>query len=184
VVRPGEPDPADFEEGQGPSLAALLSDSWLQAGMRLQQAWPAPQRLSPLQVVRFAAEQRWCALATVDRSGMPRSVPTSFVLDPAGRFWLPTVTGASRLNHIARNPRAAITAGQGIGEGHTCLIAWGPAEIRQVAAVPAPITAAAASKLGDLSWVGAWNLVKPQRLLAYGERRRDQLDGNSSRSPG
>lgn len=173
-----------LEPASDSSLEDLLTRSWLRAGLGVRQAWPAPTRLSAEEVLLCALGERCCVLATVTKRGHPRSLPVSFALDPAGRFWLPTVAGAARLADVEANPHAAITVGQGVSGIRASLIASGSAEILAPDAIPAPLLSIAIEKLGDLSWMGHWILVRPQRLLGYGFRPADHPDGSSSRSPG
>jgi len=166
------------------SLEDLLARSWLRAGAELRRAWPAPTRLSADELALLAVQQRYCVLATVTKRGQPRALPVSFALDPTGCFWLPTVAGAARLADVRANPHAAITVGQGMGGVRAALIASGPAEILAADHIPAPLLAIVAGKLGDLSWLGHWIVVRPERLLGYGSRQETQSEGKSNRSPG
>ncbi|WP_158888221.1 pyridoxamine 5'-phosphate oxidase family protein [Amycolatopsis anabasis] len=90
-------------------LQALLDDSAKNAGKQLRASFEIPDRtLTARQLIRYLDKPRTIALATVSARNEPRVTPVDAVFYDAA-FHVPTVSGAARLKHIARQPAVSLT---------------------------------------------------------------------------
>jgi hypothetical protein len=119
------------------------------------------------QVIAFLDGQRYCAIATIGPAAEPHLVPVSFVSLDDGSFWLPAVAGAARLRDIWSRPRAALVVGQGVGTGHTLVLANGSVETVAPDRLPDEVRQRGLDKLGNTEWAACWLVLRPDRLIAY-----------------
>jgi hypothetical protein len=90
-----------------------------------------------------------------------------------GRFWLPSVGGATRLRNLAQQPWAALVVHEGEGTDHIVVLAEGPAVVHtDVAEVFAGGLADTwRERIGEVpEWAAALIEVRPTKVLSYGPR--------------
>ena len=119
------------------------------------------------QLLAFCQGQRHCVLGVAGAGRAPLLVPVSFNIAPGGAIWLPTGSGAVRLELIRRNPRATVIVGQALSDHHRVVLASGPVELVESLALPPGVVEAAENKLGALEWAEWWIRLTPARLLGY-----------------
>lgn len=90
-------------------LQGVLDQSVAGASPWMRESFEMPDHtLKASQLVRYFAQVRDAALATVTPRGEPRVAPLGVLLSD-GRFYVPTVAHASRVRHIATNPAVSLT---------------------------------------------------------------------------
>lgn len=155
-----------------PALAAWLGRlqdaSFDRAGHRLRNAYPPQRRMTGPQLASYLTRRTYALASSTRPDGRPHAAPTLFSLH-AEAFWLPTLTGATRLSNVRAHPWLALSIIEGEHDTHAAVLTEGPAEA--VNNVPEDVLSITElrNRGASLAWATAWLRVSPQRLFSFAE---------------
>jgi hypothetical protein len=149
------------------ALDRLLQASIDSAGAYLRESFEMPEHsLNAGQVSALFDRARTVALATVTSRGDPRVAPVEAFLHRAS-FCMPTVAGAARSRHLARNPASSLTCFEKdwavLAHGKSTIVREGDAEFAELER-----RAEEAGLSSVLEWgEGVYLRLEPDRLFTW-----------------
>lgn len=152
-------------------LQALIDRGIAQAGPFLRSSFEMPEHsLSARQVVSVFDGITVVALSTATASGEPRVAPIGCLLI-GGVFYIPTTRTAARYRMVARQPKVALTAFEGIDlavivQGTAQLVHQDDAEYARIDALHLALGGTSPGSWGEPG-NGCYLAIEPQSIISY-----------------
>ena len=150
------------------SFDALQDATFASATATTRASFPEEQRLRGEDLLEFLHYKRNAVVSTTRMDLRPHSTVATYLVY-AYQFWLPTVAGAVRARHARSLPYASLIIQEGEGDGHVVVLVEGTVTI--VHRPAAGVLATYEARFGrSPSWVNAWLVLDPQRLLSFTDK--------------
>jgi general stress protein 26 len=148
-------------------LAELQQRSFESARGAVVAAYPADRRMSGATLAKVLTSRKYVVVATVRGNGRPHAALSSFVWS-RDRVWLPTESGAARVNNVRAVSYASLVFSEGEDESHAAILMEGPAELIPLDGAPEEPMGLWHEKFSHLpEWADLWITVEPRRLWSY-----------------
>jgi general stress protein 26 len=142
-------------------LGVVQEQTFAGATWATADSYPPERRLPARQLAAYLDRRAFAVIGSRRPDGRPHAAMSSYVRH--GRdFWLPTVAGSVRERNLRAEPWITMTVTEGDRDSHVVVLLEGPAEVVELAAVPAEVRAAVTGE-----WVATWIRLTAQRLLSY-----------------
>jgi Pyridoxamine 5'-phosphate oxidase len=149
-------------------LARLQEASFDRAGQALRNAYPPQRRMTGPQLASYLTRRTYALASSTRPDGRPHAAPTLFSLY-AEAFWLPTLSGATRLGNVRAHPWLSLSIMEGEHDTHAAVLTEGPAEVADTVPEDVLSITELRNRGASLAWATAWLRVTPQRLFSFAE---------------
>jgi hypothetical protein len=146
------------------TLGELQDRSFARANAATASSYPPDNRLSAAQLEAYLDRRAFAVVGSARPDGRSHVAMTSYRRRDT-EFWLPAVAGSARERNIRAHPWLTLAVTEGDHDEHIAVLLEGPAEIVELADVPADVRD---TNKGD--WVSIWIRLRAERVLSYASK--------------
>jgi general stress protein 26 len=146
------------------SLGELQDRSFARANPATASSYPPENRLSAAQLAAYLDRRSFAVVGSARPDGRPHAAMTSYRRRDT-EFWLPTVAGSARERNVRAHPWLTLVVTEGDHDEHIAVLLEGPAEMVELAHVPADVR-----DTNKSDWVSVWIRLRAERVLSYASK--------------